>query len=119
MSCSLPAAGFASMTEMPSVPASFLSCAGTLAAWYADPHAVVTDLAHGRELFRQSATPHLHGGHSPQLEAALAPDGSVLAMCCKPGEVTLHDVGTGQERAVWRGAFQMISKLAFTPSGGI
>jgi hypothetical protein len=100
-------------------PASFLSVAGTRAAWFAQPELVVRDLslpAGGNDLLRHEAQPQLHGGHTPQMEGALSPQG-VLAFCVQAGEVQFLDVAGGTARPSWKGDFEMIVKLCFTPDG--
>jgi hypothetical protein len=113
----VPLGGLEALTAPNSRPASFLDCAGTRAAWYAEPDIVVTDLADGTELFKKAVPAQLHGGHSLQMEGALSPDGTLLAYCSRAGEVTICDVADGQARHTWTGDFAMVTKLAFTPDG--
>lgn len=98
-------------------PASFLSVAGTRAAWFDEPALVVHELAQGRELLRHPLAPEQYSGHSEQMEGALSPDGATVACCSRAGEVQLIDVASGAVTATWRGGFEMIEKLAFSADG--
>ena len=113
----VPLGHLEALTAPNSQPVSFLSCVGTRAAWYAEPDIVITDLAGETDLFRQAVPAQLHGGHSPQMEGALSPDGTVLAYCSRAGEVIVRDVADGRVRHTWTGDFAMVSKLMFTPDG--
>ena len=103
------------LTQRNKTPASFLDCQGTLAAWHEEPELVVHDLATGRKLLRLKVEPELYSGHSPQLTGALSDDGSMLAHCAQAGKILVHDVASGTHRFTVSGAFEMVSKLAFTP----
>lgn len=110
---------FETLAEQNRAPASFLSVAGTRAAWFAQPELVVRDLspsAGGSDLPRHEAHPQLHGGHTLQMEGALSSQG-VLAFCVQAGEVQFLDVAGGTARPAWKGDFEMIAKLCFTPDG--
>ena len=113
----VPLGSLEALTAPNSWPVSFLGCAGTRAAWYAEPDIVVADLADGTELFRKAVPAQLHSGHSLQMEGTLSPDGTMLAYCSRAGEVTICDVADGQVRHTWTGDFAMVSKLVFTPDG--
>lgn len=108
---------FDSLTTGGGVPASFLSRAGTVAAWYAEPDVVVTDLRSGAELMRRGVASETYGGHTPQMEGALAPDGRVLACCAKTGQILLFDVLQAGPPVTMDVETQMIEKMAFTPDG--
>jgi hypothetical protein len=116
-SCTVPLGHVEALTAPNSHPVSFLSCAGTRAAWYAEPDIMIADLADGTDLFRQAVPAELYGGHSPQMEGALSPDGAVLAYCSRAGEVIVRDVADGRVRHTWTDDFAMVSKLMFTPDG--
>lgn len=98
-------------------PASFLSVAGTRAAWFAEPEIVVRDLAAGRDVFHIRAEPQLYGGHSPQMEGALSPDGAWLAWSAQAGEIRIVELATGAERAPLVGDFAMVGGLWFLDGG--
>jgi hypothetical protein len=98
-------------------PASFLSRAGTVGAWYAEPDVVVTDLRSGAELMRRGVPSETYGGHTPQMEGALAPDGHLLACCAKAGQILLFDVPLAGPPVTMDVDTQMIDKMAFTPDG--
>ena len=53
MTLSLESRAFKALTPMNKTPASFLSTAGSLASWYAEPDVVVCDMKDGRTLFRK------------------------------------------------------------------
>ena len=110
-------AGLEPLTPVGRVPASFLSVAGTRAAWFDAPNVIVRDLATGTDVFRHAVTPELYRGHTPQLAGALSPDGSMLACCSQAGTVDLFDVKRGSVVATIRGDFEMIEELAFTGEG--
>jgi len=96
---------------------NFLSVAGTHAAWYEEEHVVVRELSNGAKLLRHPLQPQLYAGHTPQLTGAMSPDGTLLACCTQAGEVQFFDLAGGKPRLPWRGNFQMIEKLSFTPDG--
>lgn len=112
--------GFETLAEKNPKPASFLSVAGTRAAWFEQPALVVRDLSAATtanaELFRRQAEPQLFGGHSSQMEGALSSQG-VLAFCTQAGEVQFAEVQGGAARPAWTGDFGMVDKLAFSPDG--
>jgi hypothetical protein len=117
LSWSLSARRFDEMSKGNQHPACFLSAAGSLAAWYDEPDAVVTDLASGTELLRRRTEPEKVGGHSLQMEGALSPDGSTLALCSAPGRIALLEAATGAIGATLDGDFAMVEKLVFTADG--
>jgi hypothetical protein len=117
LSGSVPLGGFEPLTDEPAHPNSFLSTAGTYAAWYAGGHVVVNDLVTGEDVFRQAASPELYGGHSRQMEGALSADGTTLAYSVRAGEVVLIDLPDGRVRDRWTGDFGMTAKLVFGPDG--
>jgi len=96
--------------------ASFLSVAGTRVAGIDATDLVVRDLASDRELFRRPMAPQLYGGHTPQMAGALSARG-LLAWCTQAGEVQFFDLAASAERPAWRGGFEMIDTLRFTPDG--
>ena len=98
-------------------PASFLSVAGSLAAWYDEPDVVVRDLVTGNDVFRRPVQPQLYHGHTPVMKGALTTSG-VLAVCHQAGSVELLDLSTGGQPAEeWHAAFEMFEKLEATPDG--
>lgn len=113
----VPFGGLEPLTARNPHPASFLSCAGTRAAWYAEPDIVVTDLRSGAELFRETVPAELYGGHSLQMEGALSRDGALLASCSHPGKIVARAVADGQVHHAWTADFGMVSRLMFTPDG--
>ncbi|MFI1032608.1 WD40 repeat domain-containing protein [Streptomyces sp. NPDC020951] len=113
----VPFGEFEALTAHNRHPVSFLGGAGTRAVWYAEPDVVVTELADGSELFRETVPAATHGGHSLQMEGALSPDGTLLAYCARPGEVIVREVADGRVRHTWSGGFAMVAKLLFTPDG--
>jgi hypothetical protein len=96
---------------------SFLSRAGTRAAWYAEPYVVVTDLADGTELFREEVPAGTYHGHAPVMKGALSCDGSLLAYCSQPGEIVVREVADGRVRHTWSGDFALAAQLFFLPDG--
>lgn len=104
------------LTREATAPASFLSVAGDLAAWYDAPYAVVHDLARGEDRLRHEVHPELYAGHTFQLAGSLSPDAGTLALCATSGELTLVDVASGEVRRQ-EGAFAMIERLSFAPDG--
>jgi len=109
--------GFQELSSPNRHPVSCLDTVGTRAVWYAEPDLVVTDLATGRTLLRQRLEFETYGGHSPQMEAALSPDGATVACCSHTGEIAFWDVATGQTRATLSGGFKMVIGLTYTPDG--
>jgi WD40 repeat protein len=98
-------------------PASFLSVAGTRAAWYADGEVVVHDFASREDVFRHPLVPQLHGGHTTQMAGALSPDGKRLACCAQAGEIRWFDISTGTLLESWRQDFEMIEHMQFSADG--
>jgi len=95
----------------------FLGIGGGRLAGYDGADAVVLSLDGGAELLRVPAQAALHGGHSPQMEATLSRDGRLLALCARPGEITVLDVASGTPRQVLRGDFAMVHRMDFLPDG--
>ncbi|MBP0618180.1 WD40 repeat domain-containing protein [Jiella mangrovi] len=95
----------------------FLSVGGNRLACYDGSAAVVLDLHDGAEIMRIPSQPELYGGHSPQMEGALSRDGSLLALCAVPGEITVFDMAMGQVRQTLRGDFAMVRQMDFLPDG--
>jgi hypothetical protein len=98
-------------------PVSCLDVLGKRAVWYAEPDLVVMDIETGQTLFRQPLAYEKFGGHSPQMEAALSPDGATVACCVRAGEIVLWDIASGKARATLNGGFEMVVGLTFTPDG--
>ena len=113
----VPLGGLEPLTARNPHPVSFLSCAGTRAAWYAEPDIVVTDLSSGAELLRDTVPAGQYHDHSPQMEGALSPDGALLASCSRPGEIVVRAVADGQVRHAWTTDFDLVSRLLFSPDG--
>ena len=118
LSCSLDAPQeFESITKGSGTPASCLAVGGSRVAVYDPPNLIVLDGETGHPITKVDCEPQLYGGHSPQLVAALNRDGSVLAVCATPGELSVIRVSDGEKLGEIRGDFQMIATLAFDPSG--
>lgn len=110
-------AGYAELSQPNRHPVSCLDAVGTRAVWYAEPDLVVADLATGRTLLRLPLAFETYGGHSPQMAAALSPDGATVACCARSGEIVFRDVATGQVGATLSGGFEMVVGLSYTPDG--
>jgi hypothetical protein len=117
MTLSLESRAFKALTPMNKTPASFLSTAGSLASWYAEPDVVVCDMKDGRTLFRKEILSQLYGGHSPQMSAQLSADGTALACCAQAGAIALFDVASGQVRGEIKGDFGAVDKMSFIANG--
>ncbi len=102
------------LTPRPRHPVSFLSCSGSLAAWYDEPEVVVRDLAAGRDLLRVKVEPELVSGHSLQLSGALSPSGDRLAFSAGQGVVELYDVRSGHWLRTICADFAMTERMAFS-----
>lgn len=98
-------------------PVSCLHTSGTRAVWYEEPDLVVRDLDTGATLMRLAVPFEMHGNHSPQMEAALSPDGTTVACCAQAGKIEFFDVATGQVRDTVNGTFAMLVGMTFTPDG--
>lgn len=101
-------------------PASVLALSGgsgARVAFYREDLLVVRDLLTARDLLSHPVEAEMVGGHTPQMQAALSADGGLLACCAHTGEVLLFDLTSGQPMPSWRGEFEMIEQLAFSPDG--
>ncbi len=96
---------------------SCLHVAGSRAVWYAEPDLVVTELATGGTLLRLPLAYEMYGNHSPQMEAAISPDGATVACCSQAGEIDLIDVATGKILGTLSGDFLLVVKMSYTPDG--
>jgi hypothetical protein len=95
----------------------FLGVGGDRLAGYDGADVVVLDLNGGAELLRIPARAELHGGHSSKMEGTLSGDGRLLALCARPGEITIFDVASGKPRLTLRGDFVMVRQMEFLPDG--
>jgi WD40 repeat protein len=95
---------------------SFLSTAGTRAAWYRDSDVVVVDLQTRRQLLRISVEPEYRGGQSI-LRGALSPKGDLLALQSRSDEVSVLDVASGEIVIKCGGDFYNIDVFQFSVDG--
>lgn len=110
-------AGFKELCAPNRHSVSCLHVAGTRAVWYAEPDLVVTDLASGRTLLRQALAYEMYRNHSPQMAAAISPNGATVACCSQVGEIVLFDIASGHIRGTLSGQFLMIVGMTYTPDG--
>ncbi len=98
-------------------PASFLSAGGGRAAWYAEPHLEVVELASDAGVLREAAEPAIYGGHSPQMAGALSPDGRELVYCTQPGRLQRVRPGSGEAPSAHAIDAEMIDAMRYSADG--
>lgn len=98
---------------------STLAVAGNRAVWHARPDLVVADLNRGETVARWPVKPELYGGHTPQLCAAISPDGGMVACCSHSGRIDLYPVAGKAPPRVIADDFKMIDRMAFGPEGAL
>jgi hypothetical protein len=108
---------FTEITKPNQKPVSCLQVCGTRVVWYEEPNLVVTNLTNNEPLLRLPIAYQIYSGHSPQMTAALSPDGNTLACCVTAGEILLIEVSTGKISDKLTANFEMISEMAFTADG--
>lgn len=110
---------FDSLTHDQKGSASCLSVAGSRVVFFDPPTLVVQDDQAGEHVFETECQPELCNGHTPQLCAALNRDGSILAVCSKPGALSIFRVDDGKELGEIQADFNMIGKLEFDVTGDL
>ncbi|QDU39577.1 hypothetical protein Mal4_39220 [Maioricimonas rarisocia] len=107
------------ITDGKGAPASCLSVGGSRLVFFDPPNLVVQDGQADEQVFKTECKPESYGGHAPQLCAALSPDGSVLAVCSKPGALSFFRIDDGKELGEIQADFNMIEKLEFDITGDL
>ncbi|MFD0717374.1 hypothetical protein [Paenibacillus sp. GCM10027626] len=94
--------------------ASTLDVSGTRAVWADGNELVVYDLGADAPYASYPIDVKMYEKHTPQLCAALSPDGTKLAYCIDPSHIMVVDLATGTTTEVQKAAASLTDKLAFS-----